>query len=168
MEQIEYHIIGNNGITDEVAGAFVALLKKQNKVKNPNVERIKTCKLLCVCKCDGAIVAIGAIKQKTESDFLSEKSDLPTLKSDFSWELGYCFTEEEWRGKGISTSIVKLLLREVGNENLMASTEMHPTNPMIRILTSNGFSVHGKPWRSSIHNGFLGLFLRFKEGETAE
>ena len=164
MGHLEYSIINNDAITDDVANEFVNLLKKQRKVKDPKPERIKKCKFLCVCKCDGKTVGIGAIKCKTKSDFYGHKANLPDLEPEFSWELGYCYIEEEWRGKGISSFIVRLLLDKIGNENLMATTEMYPNNPMIKILKTNAFTEHGKPWKSSIHDGFLGLFLRFKEG----
>jgi hypothetical protein len=164
MDHLEYSIIRNNAITDEIASEFVSLLKKQKKVINPKTERIKKCKFLCICKCDGITTGIGAIKNKTKADFSHNKANLPDLEPEFSWELGYCYTEPDWQKKGISSSIVKLLLDTIGNENLMASTEIYPNNPMTKILINSAFTMHGKPWMSSIHSGFLALFLRFQEG----
>ncbi len=44
----------------------------------------------------------------------------------------------------------------------MASTEISVNPGMVKILESNGFKLFGKPWKSSIHEHFLGLFLKFK------
>jgi len=160
---MKYTIIDNDTISDEIASCFLKLLIRQNKVKKPGINKIKQCRCLCICKCDGRIIGIGAIKKKTKSDFFGNKAKLQNLEPEFSWELGYCFTDENYRGKGISSTIVGLLLDKIGSENLMASTEICPDNPMIKILKSNAFVMHGAQWRSSIHGGSLGLFLRFKE-----
>lgn len=43
----------------------------------------------------------------------------------------------------------------------MASTELRIDNAMIRILEKNNFKQFGKPWKSTVHKGTLGLFLKF-------
>tara|TARA_R110002050_G_scaffold167946_2_gene299014 strand:- start:7219 stop:7395 length:177 start_codon:yes stop_codon:yes gene_type:complete len=57
--------------------------------------------------------------------------------------------------------MVRLLINEYGNENLMASTEINTNPAMVKILEKNGFRHYGKPWKSNIHNSYLGLFLKF-------
>ena len=125
------------------------------------MEKINRCKFICVCIVDGEIISIGAIKPKTNSDFDSNKADLDKFRNDFSLELGYCYTLPDHTGKGYSSSLVKLLLDKFKDTNLMASTELRIDNSMKRILEKNSFKQYGKPWKSSIHNGALGLFLKF-------
>lgn len=139
------------------------LLEQQEKVDNPNIEKVNRCSLLCICQVDNEIVSIGAIKPKTNSDFNTDKADLDKLRNDFDLELGYCFTLSEHTGQGYSSNIARMLIDKIGNINLMGSTELRSDNSMIRILERNGFNQYGKPWKSGIHNGTLGLFLKFTE-----
>jgi len=161
MEEITYKIDTPINFSETDKKIFLDLLLQQGKVNNPTIEKINRCTLLCLCKVNNKIVSIGAIKPKTSSDFNSEKADLGKFRQDFSLELGYCFTLPNYTGKGFSSSIVKLLLDKFSNINLMASTELHVDNSMIRILERNNFKHFGKPWKSSIHKGTLGLFLKF-------
>jgi len=93
------------------------------------------------------------------------KADLKHLESSFSWELGsFFFVDESFRNYGISNMITKLLLNELVNENVMATTELFPDNPMKHILEKYDFRLHGKPWLSIKHNGAIGLFLKFTKG----
>jgi RimJ/RimL family protein N-acetyltransferase len=83
------------------------------------------------------------------------------MRNEFQIELGYCFTLPDKTGQGYSSTITKMLLDKVRSENLMASTELRSDNSMIRILERNGFKQYGKPWKSGIHKGTLGLYLKF-------
>lgn len=162
MKEITYKIDDPKNFTEEERNTFLNLLKKQNKVSEPTKEKINRCKFICICKVDGEIISIGAIKPKTNSAFDSNKADLDKLRNDFSLELGYCYTAPVHTGKGYSSSLVNLLLAKFSDTNLIASTELRANNSMTRILEKNGFKQYGRPWKSSIHNGTLGLFLKFK------
>ena len=118
--------------------------------------------MICIANLENDIVAIGAIKRKTQSDFSPEKAGLQELSSDFEWELGYFYTQEKYVGQGIASMIAKLLIEEFGEGNLMASTEITANPAMVNILQKNGFRLFGKPWKSGIHENDLGLFLKFK------
>ena len=107
-------------------------------------------------------IGIGAIKPKTNSDFDEQKADLSRLFDDFNWELGYLFILDQHQGNSIASNMVNLLIQEYGDDNLMASTEINANPGMVRILEKNGFRQYGKPWKSSIHDNYLGLFLKFK------
>lgn len=161
MKEIIYKIDSPKNFTEDERKTFLSLLIKQEKVSKPTMARINACKLLCVCKVDSEIISIGAIKPRTDSDFNSNKADLDKFRNDFSVELGYCFTLPDHTGKGYSSSLVKLLLDKYKDINLMASTELRADNSMTRILEKNHFKHFGKPWKSTIHQGTLGLFLKF-------
>lgn len=159
--KIEYDLILKNQLTDEVRECFAAALKRQGKVRGDLRTKADRCKFLCIAKIDGKVAGVGAIKVKTQSDFSNEKAGLPKQSSDFEWELGYLYTDADYAGKGIAKNIARMLLDEFGQENLMASTEISANPAMVRILEKLGFRLYGNPWKSTIHNNYLGLFLRY-------
>jgi GNAT superfamily N-acetyltransferase len=161
MSEIVYKIGSPKEFSESEKKRFRALLVVQGKVSKPTIEKVNRCYLLCLCKVDNEIISIGAIKPKTNSDFNNNKADLDKLRNDFQKELGYCFTLPNHTGHGYSSALVQQLLKRVEKENLMASTELRLDNSMIRILERNGFKQYGNPWKSGIHNGTLGLFLRY-------
>ncbi len=161
--QICYEIVWKEHLTDEHRQLFSDMLKEQGKVKGKLNTKADRCRFICIAKIDGKPVGIGAIKERTESDFNENKSGLVHLKDEFEWELGYLFTQEAVAGRGIASNVVRLLLQESGSGNLMASTEISANPGMVRILEKNGFVRLGNPWKSEIHDNFLALFLRFEK-----
>lgn len=159
--KIEYDLILKNQLTDKVRECFAVALKQQGKVQGDLRTKADRCKFLCIAKIDGKVTGVGAIKVKTQSDFSDEKAGLPKQSSDFEWELGYLYTDPNYAGKGIAKNIARMLLDEFGQENLMASTEISANPAMVRILEKLGFRLYGNPWKSNIHNNYLGLFLRY-------
>lgn len=160
--KIEYEIIQRDQFDDSIRSIFATLLSKQGKVKGNLAAKADRCKVICIARVDGVAVAIGGIKKKTESDFSNEKSGLPALAKEFEWELGYLYTERDQCGRGVASTIARLLVEANGSGNLMASTEIAANPAMVRILEKQGFRLFGKPWKSSIHDKYLGLFLKFK------
>jgi len=158
--KIEYEIIQRTDIDESVRTSFAVMLCKQGKVKGDLLKKADRCKLLCVVKVDGEVIAIGGIKQITTSDFT--KAGMPDLSNEFEWELGYLFTDSEYTERGIASNVVRLLIKTYGQGNLMASTEIAANPAMVRILENHGFRLFGKPWRSGIHGKYLGLFLKFE------
>ena len=141
--------------SDEERNIFLDMIKQQKKIINPKMERVEHCKLLCICKEDGKIVSIGAMKPKSNSDFDTDKADIENLRNEFEVELGYCFTLPDFTGKRYSSTISKMLLDKFEKQNIMASTELRADNTLTRILERNGFKLFGKPWKSGKHGGHL-------------
>jgi len=157
-----YHTIEKEDFDDTHREIFASMLKKQGKVQGDLDHKIDRCKLICIVNVENDVAAIGAIKEKTTSDFSAEKAGLQELSGDFEWELGYFYTQEKYAGQGIASRIAELLIEEYGKGNLMASTEITANPAMVNILQKNGFRLFGKPWKSNIHENYLGLFLKFK------
>jgi hypothetical protein len=145
----------------EDKNSFLKLLKSQGKIINPSIDKINRCKLLGICVLGDEVISIAAIKVKSSSDFNAEKADLQDLSKEFKYELGYCFTKTNHTGKGYSSRLVNTLIQKISAENLLATTELREDNSMQRILINNGFKQYGNSWKSKIHGGDLGLFLRF-------
>lgn len=160
--KIEYEIVKKENLEDEHRIIFSKMLQKQGKVQGDMMSKANRCKMICIAKVDSKVVSIGAIKRKTDSDFSNKKSGLTELADQFEWELGYLFTDNGFGGKGIASTVVRVLIENYGNDNLMASTEISDNPVMVRILEKNGFRLFGRPWKSQIHENYLGLFLKFK------
>jgi RimJ/RimL family protein N-acetyltransferase len=160
--KIEYEIVKQENLEDEHRIIFSEMLQKQGKVEGKMMSKADRCKMICIAKVDSKVVSIGAIKRKTDSDFYNEKAGLTELADQFEWELGYLFTDNGFGGKGIASTVVRVLIENYGNDNLMASTEISDNPVMVRILEKNGFRLFGRPWKSRIHENYLGLFLKFK------
>ncbi len=160
--KIEYEIIRREDFEDEHRKLFSEMLQKQGKVQGNTMSKADRCKMICIAKIDSKVVSIGAIKKKTESDFSNEKAGLTEFADQFEWELGYLFTENGYSGKGIASTIARTLIESYGNDNLMASTEISENPAMVKILEKNGFRLFGRPWKSRIHENYLGLFLKYK------
>jgi len=160
--KIEYEIIQNEQLDDPIRDVFATLLRKQGKVQGDFSKKADRCKIVGIARFDGTAVAIGGIKKKTESDFSNEKAGIPDLAKAFDWELGYLYTEADQCGRGIASTLARLLVDAYGPGNLMASTEIAANPAMVRILEKLGFRLFGKPWTSGIHDNYLGLFLNFQ------
>lgn len=146
--------------------SFLDLLLIQNKVKNPTLDRIRNCKLIAIGYEWDIPVSIGAIKPKTKSDFTEKKANLIDEAYKYDWEIGYFFTDPDFRGKKYSSYIFKELLKIYGRGNIMASTEIREDNTMIYILEKHNFFRKGNAWNSSISDNELRLFLRNLESRS--
>jgi len=160
--KIEYETLQPDQFDVSIRDVFAAMLRKQGKVKGDLATKVDRCKLICIARTDGEVVAIGGIKEKTASNFTNNKAGVPDLANEFEWELGYLYTDSDHEGRGIASSITRLLVDAYGKGNLMASTEIAANPAMVRILEKQGFRLFGKPWKSVIHDNYLGLFLRFE------
>lgn len=159
--KIEYELVERRDIDDGIRAVVASLLKEQGKVMGDASRKADRCKHLCIVRKDGHPIGMGAIKEKTDSDFGRGKADLPDLSIAFESELGYFYTADGHEGMGIASNVARLLLSKTKGENLMASTEISANPAMVRILERSGFRLFGKPWKSEIHGQYLGLFLRF-------
>jgi len=160
--KIEYEVIQKVDFNDSHRSMFSGMLRKQGRVKGDLNTKVDRCKLICIAKVEGVTVSIGAIKQKTQSVFTNKKAGILELSSEYEWELGYLYTDENYGGRRIASTIASMLIESYGNHNLMASTEVEVNPAMVKILENHGFRKIGKPWKSNIHENFLGLFLKSK------
>ncbi|MCB0537825.1 MAG: GNAT family N-acetyltransferase [Chitinophagales bacterium] len=159
---LKFDIIYSNDIQDKHRSVFGELLKRQGKVKGDLLTKADRCKIICIVTLDEEPIAIGGIKPKTTEDFHKDKADLMNMENSFEWELGYLYTDTNYSGKGIASNVSRILLEQFGKGNIMASTEITANPGMVKILEKCGFRHYGKPWKSGIHENYLGLFLRFE------
>lgn len=147
---------------------FLNMLKKQGQNEKPSMRAINSCPVLCMVYSDEEVIGIGAIKQLYRINF--NYSGLKQLKRDFESEIGYLFVNDQakngsFRGLGIGKTISRLLLRETGEQNVFATTEINKKNPMLWILESLGFKQYGKSYKGKKTGKRIGTMLRFQEEE---
>lgn len=158
---IEY-LMGSPAVfSQDEKEAFRLLLIEQDKVNNPTIEKVDRCLHLCMAAVRGKIVAIGAIKPKTEADFRADTSGESARSDDFSWELGYCYTQPSYWRRGIGSHIIEKLLERMTGHHLLATTELRADNSMLGLLERAGFLRYGATWKSTRSGEDLALFLRY-------
>ncbi|QZK99499.1 hypothetical protein K5L04_07110 [Flavobacterium psychrophilum] len=139
---------------------FLKLLKLQAQTSNSSLEKINSCPLICIVYSDDLPIGIGAIKQVYKNPF--DKAEVSNLKDKFDFELGYLFVIDDinYRGFGIGKTISKLLLKELGNKNVFATTEENDKNRMKFILESLNFKKTGKTYTGNKTQKAIGLYLK--------
>jgi hypothetical protein len=148
---------------------FLILLKKQNQVDNPSLEKINSCPFICIVSIDNEAIGIGAIKKVSKTPF--KKAGIDELKDSFELEIGYLFVDNNsngnaYRGFGIGKTITNLLLNKVEGKNVFATTELNINNPMIYILKSLGFKCFGNPYKGNKTKKVISLLLLIRTSNT--
>lgn len=138
---------------------FLQLLIEQNQISNPSVEKVNNCSILCFAYFQDSLIGIGAIKQVYKTPF--DKAGVSELKSNYNSELGYLFIkdEKEFRGKGIAKAICNLLISQIQEENIFATTEQSDSNSMKYILQSLNFEKVGETYEGAKTKKKIGLYL---------
>lgn len=127
---------------------FYVLLKKGNKVSPVNLpEKIMSAEFLGFCYEDKQLVGISAIKRPQQDYLLAvhQKAGIRHSLDNRLFELGYSFTLEHARRRGISSTLKTLLLNKIAQQQgIIFSTTATPTSQ--RFLKNNGFRAFGKPY----------------------
>lgn len=127
---------------------FYKLVLKGGKVKKEGLkERILNCELLAFYMINGIIIAISAIKKPTETytKDVIQKAKLKRDYKDLKFEIGYSFTEENYRKKGLSSELKSLLLDSIKNaKGILFSTTAISSSQ--KFLEKQGFVNFGIPF----------------------
>jgi hypothetical protein len=147
--KIEYLVKSSKDLTQDEITKFIILLDRQGQVDSSE-GKAERCFKICMVILDGKAIAIGALKQVYKSPF--DYAKVPEIKENYNYELGYLFVDKDrinanFQGLGIGKYITKLLLNEVKNENVFATTEYDENNPMYHILLSFGFNCKGQTYK---------------------
>lgn len=147
--KIEYLVKSSKDLTKEEIKQFRFLLDKQGQVDSSE-GKAERCFKICLVKLDGNAIGIGALKQVYKTPFNYAK--VPEVKENYNYELGYLFVEKDkikaqFQGLGIGKYITKLLLNEIKNVNVFATTEYDQNNPMYHILKSFNFKCIGNTYK---------------------
>lgn len=108
------------------------------------LKQIVSCQLFALIPNDKGIpIAVAAIKvpQRSYVEKVFGYAGLKDAAQNYSYELGYCVTDEAFKGQGLCKKIVAVLLSQTSVARLFATTQ---SPAMAHILTSQGFNKVGK------------------------
>jgi len=147
-ETFKYSVKRPGECNSSEIGKFHELVLKGKKVQKKGLkERIQNCVILGFCTYNGEIVGISSIKrpQKSYTQKIIKKANLERNWDDLEYEIGYSFTEEEFRKKGISTQIKTNLIEQmkiIGGK-IFSTTAISSSQ---RFLKEKGFNQIGNSY----------------------
>jgi len=140
---------------------FSALVKKGGQVSERGLGAlIKKAHLLGFGYCEKVLVAIAAIKvpRQTYKERVFQKASSEENTGNYVFELGWCYTEPQYRGQGICQRLIEQLLRQQKEyrKSIFATTV---SEAMKIILNKYGFIELGQPYESSNAKRMLTLHV---------
>jgi len=136
---------------------FYLLLRKGNKVSPVDLPlKILNTAFLAFCYNGKKLVGISAIKRPGPS-YLEEVYKKAGIITDINkpfLEIGYSFTRESVRKKGISSTLKRMLLKKISDHHgIIFSTTATPSSQ--RFLVANGFQAKGSPYQGNFDNHII-------------
>ncbi|MBB4107369.1 hypothetical protein [Pedobacter zeae] len=130
---------------------FYLLLRKGNKVSPVDLHlKIFNAAFLAFCYHGKKLVGISAIKRPNVSYLhdVYKKAGINTNMDQPFLEIGYSFTRESLRKKGISSTLKRMLLEKIRyHHGIVFSTTATPSSQ--RFLLANGFLAKGNPYQGN-------------------
>lgn len=127
---------------------FYEKVAKGGKVMLQGLQnRIKNCELLAFCYFKNELIGISSIKRPSTTyvENVIEKSKIDRKPSDLRFEIGYSFTEFNFRRRGISQKLKEKLLEKIkSREGIIFSTTAIKSSQ--NFLEQQGFIKYGKPF----------------------
>jgi len=127
---------------------FHRLVLKGEQVQAAGLKyRIRRAVLLAFYYERDTLVGVAALKRPNRAykDEVFRKAGVFEKRDELDFELGWAFTLEKYRGKGICSCLVRKLLEESEPKNLFATTRKDNLQ-MQKILKQNGFRRVGKSY----------------------
>lgn len=147
--------------TVEEINQFKELLKKGGQVDPNTIEKLlHKNPVLAMIFDNKRIISIGCMKIpfKNHKKYVFEKSKSTLNPNDYSLELGWLVTDENYRRKGYCELIIQELLVKFSNKKIYATTQQN--NEKIQsILEKNNFKISGQEFPSKIGNYKLLLWV---------
>lgn len=131
--------------------AFHDLVLKGKQVNPKGLEeRIRNAHLLAFCYDGETPVATMGLKNpgKKYKEKIFGKAGISKDNEKYIFEIGWEFTDESHRRKGISQTMMKMLLDASGNTPIFA-TAIAPQCPVRTMLINNGFEPVGQTYRNT-------------------
>lgn len=110
---------------------------------------------------DGEIKAVSSIKKGFVDDTF-EAAGVEEVADDFSYEMGFSFTEEGSRKLGYSNQIKKELLKRVGNKGVYSTVRTNNKASIIAIKKL-GFEPLGEPYQGLLGDYTVQLMVLGKK-----
>lgn len=160
---IKYITDEPNNLSEQQQQYFQKLLKLQGQIEDPSMDKINSCKFLCLAYDNELPIGIGAIKKVYNTPF--DKAKVPELKEKYALELGYLYVldKKKYRGKSIGKSICLELLKKTKQSNVFATTEESKENAMKWLLQKFDFIKTGQTYVGAKTKKNIGLYLLTKD-----
>jgi|AntRauTorckE5430_2_1112549.scaffolds.fasta_scaffold08732_1 predicted GNAT family N-acyltransferase len=147
-EELEYLCKTPIEATKEELKEFHRLVLEGGKVLKQGLsDRINNCVVLGFCKKDITIIGISAIKrpQKSYVEKVIQNAALIREVENLEYEIGYSYTDTDFRKKGISTSIKSNIIEWMDNigGTVFSTTAIQSSQ---RFLTKKGFTQGGNKY----------------------
>lgn len=145
----------------EFEQAYNLILKGGEVEPNSLRVRLQNAALIGFIDDRGKIVSVAVIKNPDEEyrNGVFKKAYSKEQPDEYRYELGYVFTEEAFRRKGLARRLCKHLCYYFLSYKLYATTLVENTG-MQAILLDNYFSVSGSDYESSMRKENLKLYVR--------
>lgn len=116
---------------------------------------------LCFARAGEKLLGVGGIKRPydTHRNQVFRKAVSKKKPSDYRFELGWIYVEEDARGHHLSSRIVSELMARVPTEKIY-STSGTDNSKMHTSLKRHGFNICGRPYPSDQGDHEILLFLR--------
>ena len=136
---------------------FYMLLRKGNKVSPVDLPlKIFSAAFLAFCYNGKRLVGISAIKRPNLAylEDVHRKAGIADGIHQPFLEIGYSFTRESVRRKGISSTLKRMLLKKISDhQGILFSTTATPSSQ--RFLMGNGFRPKGDPYQGKFDNNII-------------
>lgn len=134
--------------TDTEISSFYEEVKKGGKViLHGLVDRIKNCELLAFCYHKNSLIGVSAIKRPNPNyvEDIIKKTEINRKVEDLTFEIGYSYTEPDYRRNGISKKLKSKLLEQMKSRvGTIFSTTAIKSSQIF--LEENGFKKLGKSY----------------------
>ena len=144
---LNYQVKNPASCSSDQLEEFHKLSMKAEQVDVYGLEaRIRNSEILAFCYDSGRLVGISALKNPNSNykNRVFKKAGISELADNYDFEIGYAYTENEYRGNRINFHLNERLINMVKSRRVYATT----ANPsMINILKNLGFNPIGKPYQ---------------------
>lgn len=146
--------------TDEEKTQMLSLLLEQGQVSGNLEEKMRNIKYGCVVYIDDKPIACAALKNRTKKPFKLVNANVLELYDDVSLELGYIYVKPEFRRSGVCTDMCNGLLGILRKSVVYATVRANNVG-MKKILRNLNFDMYGKPYKSSVADNYVQLFIKY-------
>jgi len=156
------HIRTPSECTPEELQAFQELVSRGQQVAAAGlITRLVKAHWLGFYYEDSKLMAVAGLKQpeRRYRDRVFQRADAEVEANRFDTELGWVYTCEQLRGRGIARRLLLRLLRKVGQKHVYATTSAENVR-MRSLLDSLGFHRIGKTFEGASAHRQLELWIR--------
>lgn len=134
--------------TDSEISSFYEEVKKGGKVMLHGLtDRIKNCELLAFCYYKDTLIGVSSIKRPNPNYVadIIKKTEIDRKIEDLTFEIGYSYTELDYRRNGISKELKSKLLEQMKSRGgtIFSTTAIKSSQTF---LEENGFKKLGKSY----------------------